>query len=326
MGFPGPIPIRYTTNSGLLTMIVIARRYGQLGNRLFLYAHLIAAARHYGVELRNPCFAEYANLFPSTRGDLWCRYDRHLPETTWAGPRSPRPLSRWRRNALMHSVQTVAKTMNFIGSHQRAATVIRLRPGEECDLESGRFRDAVETGRTLMLQGWLFRSGRLLNEQWSHIRDFFALSSIDQKAIRGVIQQSRRDSDLVVGVHIRRGDYANFQGGRFYFDDDQYSRWMHSVCEQYPQRRVRFLVCSHEALDETKFAGLNITRGPGSALQDMYALAETDWMMGPPSTFTAWAAFVGRRPRVELSSSEATPIAPVTTTAPAKPGTETVAA
>ena len=32
-------------------MIVIARSYGQLGNRLFLYAHMIAAAREYGTSV-----------------------------------------------------------------------------------------------------------------------------------------------------------------------------------------------------------------------------------------------------------------------------------
>ncbi len=55
-------------------MIVIARSFGQLGNRLFLYGHFIAAAAEYGVTLANPCFAEYAHLFPSTANDLWCRY------------------------------------------------------------------------------------------------------------------------------------------------------------------------------------------------------------------------------------------------------------
>ncbi|WP_372898676.1 hypothetical protein [Stieleria sp.] len=290
-------------------MMIIARRYGQLGNRLFLYAHLIAAARHYGVELRNPCFAEYAALFPSTRDDLWCRYATHLSgrsNDTGSG-RAP---SQTVRLGLMHSIQAVAKTMNAVGMRDYPAKVIRLRSGQECDLEGDQFRSAVESGRTLLLQGWLFRSPRLLQNHWSHIRDFFAVSADDQNAIGSTMQQARRASDVVVGVHIRRGDYAEFQGGRYYFDDRLYANWMRSVCDQLPGCTVQFLVCSHERLNPQHFARLNITPGPGTALRDMYALAETDWMMGPPSTFTAWAAFVGRKPRVELQSCEQTVVVP----------------
>lgn len=55
-------------------MIVVGHRFGQLGNRLILSAHLMAAAREYGVGLSNLAFAEYAHLFQGTASDLWCRF------------------------------------------------------------------------------------------------------------------------------------------------------------------------------------------------------------------------------------------------------------
>lgn len=290
-------------------MIVIARKYGQLGNRLFLFSHLIAAARHYGVELRNPCFAEYADLFNSTRHDLWCRYDQHLsgdnsPSQVIQGPETLQGPAPRTRSALMQSVQVLTKSMYTIGLRNYPAKLIRLRSNQHCDLEGDQFRSAIESGRTLLLQGWLFRSNRLLEKHWRHIRDYFTIPMADQAAIASTITGARRDCDVLVGVHIRRGDYADFLGGRYYYDDALYARWMRGICEQIPGRRVRFLVCSHEKLDTKQYAGLDITRGPGSAIRDMYALAETDWMIGPPSTFTAWAAFVGRKPRVELQSKQ----------------------
>lgn len=292
------------------TMIVIARRYGQLGNRLFLYAHLIAAARHYGVELRNPSFAEYAKLFPSTRSDLWCRYDDHLPRPNHRSHATKNEPGQRSRDALMHLTHAVAKGMNLVGMRNYPAKIIRLKSGEECDLQGDRFQKAIASGRTLVLQGWMFRSGRLLHEHQPHIQDFFSLDDHDQSAIDRVIFPARSDCDALIGVHIRRGDYAHFQGGRYYYQDSDYARWMRETEEQMPGRRVRFLVCSHEQLDEKQFAGLRVTRGPGTAIQDMYALAETDWMMGPPSTFTAWAAFVSGRARVELGSRDQQVIVP----------------
>ena len=326
-------------------MIVIARKYGQLGNRLFLYAHLIAAARHYGIELRNPCFAEYADLFPSTRRDLWCRYDRHLDGGSHqsnlpapsnlvtepigssqavsdesggqiihgkltGGREALRVPSQRTRDTLMHSVQTLTKSIHTIGLRNYPAKVIRLKSDEHCDLEGDRFRSAIESGRTLLLQGWLFRSLRLLNLHWPHIRDFFTVSMNDQAAIDSTVDQARCDCDVLVGVHIRRGDYAEFLGGRYFYDDQLYARWMRDVCEQLPGLRVRFLVCSHESLDQDQFTGLNITFGPGTAIRDMYALAKTDWMMGPPSTFTAWAAYMGGKRRIELQSKDFEAIVP----------------
>ncbi|QDV44585.1 Glycosyl transferase family 11 [Stieleria neptunia] len=274
-----------------------------------LYANLIAAARHYGVELRNPCFAEYANLFPSTRHDLWCRYDRHLNRSTSDIEPGQVPSPR-RRGILMNGIHALTNAMNTVGLRHYPAKVIRLRSGQVCDLEGDQFRSAVDSGRTMLLQGWCFRGPRLLQQHWSQIRDFFAISPSDQEAIGRTLDQARRESDLVVGVHIRRGDYAQFRGGRYCFDDHLYAQWMHSVCEQLPGRKVQFLVCSHEQLNLKNFSGLHITRGPGSALRDMYALAETDWMMGPPSTFTTWAAYFGQKPRVELHSREHTVVAP----------------
>ncbi len=290
-------------------MMIIARRYGQLGNRLLLFANLIAAARHYGVELRNPCFAEYADLFPSTRHDLWCRYVAHLNRLSSDTVVGQVPSLR-RRSLLMNGIHASTNAMNAIGMRHYPAKVIQLRSGQNCDLEGDQFRSAVESGRTLLLQGWRFRGPRLLQEHWSQIREFFSISPFDQEAIRRTMHQARRESDLVIGVHIRRGDYAQFQGGRYCFEDQLYAEWMHSVCEQLPGRKVQFLVCSHEQLNLKNFSGLNITPGPGSALRDMYALAETDWMMGPPSTFTTWAAFVGQKPRAELHSREHTVVVP----------------
>lgn len=287
-------------------MIVIARKYGQLGNRLFLFAHLIAAARHYGVELRNPCFGDYAHLFPSTHHDLWCRY---IPDRPCETPPAIAP-SRLSRDVLMSSLAASAKLLHGIGLRRFPAQVIRLRSGEECDLLGDRFGDAVASGRPVLVQGWLFRSGPLMQLHADAIREFFRLHADRQTNIRRVIASARRDCDLLIGVHVRRGDYATFQGGQYFFDDTTYATWMQQICDQFPDRRVRFLVCSHETLDETKYRGLNLSRGPGSAVEDMYALAETDWMIGPPSTFTAWAAFMGNKERLELHAATQHAIAP----------------
>jgi hypothetical protein len=42
--------------------------------------------------------------------------------------------------------------------------------------------------------------------------------------------------------------------------------------------------------------GLDVHPGPGHLVADLAALSGCDWLLGPPSSFSAWAAFAGNRP------------------------------
>ena len=55
-------------------MVIIAKRVGQLGNRLFVFAHIIANAIEYGYEVQNPSFYGYGHYFKGTQNDFFCRY------------------------------------------------------------------------------------------------------------------------------------------------------------------------------------------------------------------------------------------------------------
>ncbi len=44
------------------------------------------------------------------------------------------------------------------------------------------------------------------------------------------------------------------------------------------------------------FSKLQVTFGTGDLIEDMYALASCDYLIGPPSTFTMWASFYGKVP------------------------------
>lgn len=69
-------------------MLIIASKPGQLGNRLFLFAHFVGFSAEQNIPVANPAFDEYANYFEGTRKDLFCRYPQRLsllPER-WRAP------------------------------------------------------------------------------------------------------------------------------------------------------------------------------------------------------------------------------------------------
>ena len=64
------------------------------------------------------------------------------------------------------------------------------------------------------------------------------------------------------------------------------------------------MVCSNADYLSGVFDGLDVTQGTGHITEDMYALAETDMMFGPPSTYTGWAPFYGGSPVTFLETAD----------------------
>lgn len=273
-------------------MIVIARSYGQLGNRLFLYAHFIAAAREYGVGLANPCFAEYAHLFPATSNDLWCRYPRQS-----AGARPPSERS---RKLVAKSVCFAARSLSTVGLTRYPFRVHRIKGEEICDLGGSEFADLTQGGRDLLAIGWLFRSERLLEKHAPAVREHFQIASQHRDHVHRLIASLRQRSDVIVGVHIRHGDYATFMNGQYFYTVEQYAEAMRSIASQLPGRQVAFLVCSNAEVARGDFGELDVHFGSGHIIEDMYAMAEADLLIGPPSTYTLWASFYGDVPLLTM--------------------------
>ena len=115
----------------------------------------------------------------------------------------------------------------------------------------------------------------------------------------------RRDADIVVGVHIRHGDYRAWQGGKYFFPAARYAGWMQELAAQFPDRKVAFFVCSDEPRTAGEFPGLSVGLGAGSPVGDLYALARCDYIFGPLSTFSQWASFYGNKPLFLLNDANA---------------------
>jgi len=50
-------------------MIIISSKFGQLANRLFLFAHFVGFAIERNLTIINPAFEEYAQFFEPTCND-----------------------------------------------------------------------------------------------------------------------------------------------------------------------------------------------------------------------------------------------------------------
>jgi hypothetical protein len=128
---------------------------------------------------------------------------------------------------------------------------------------------------------------------------------------RETAERARGEAEILIGIHVRWGDYQGFANGAYFFPLDYYVQVMRRCAELFPGKSVAFLLVGNEPeklrSSHDVLGNLKITMGPGTAIGDMYSLAECDYIVSPNSTFSLWAAFYGKKPCARLHSRESLP-------------------
>jgi hypothetical protein len=284
-----------------MPVMVLSKKTGQLGNRLTVYAHCLAAAHATGWRLHNPAFAEYSDFFVGPRLVLSaCAATRAKP---------PSPRLRAAAYAAGRVLWEGAKLARW-PSLGRVRTA-RARNEEHLDLKA--VIDEARAGgcRLLVLQGYHFRHHGWFAPHADAVRAFLApaepWATAGARAVADLRARAGADA-AVVGVHIRHGDYQQHLGGRFFWPVATYAGFMRRMADLLAPRPVAFLVCSNAAHQGDDFAGMTHAFGPGHLVSDMHALSRCDFLLGPPSSFSSWAAFHGGARLLRIED----PAAPIT--------------
>ncbi|WP_235300151.1 alpha-1,2-fucosyltransferase [Synechococcus sp. GFB01] len=260
----------------------------------------------------NPFFEEYAKYFIGTRNDILCRFP---------GPQqsliSPTPLGRKIARKLIHKALTMLRhpdsflarslKMAFISSGYE--TTLTNASGEY-DLGSKDFREIAKSNNLIVLTGPLFR---VKTQDWVQknartIRDYFEPVAPIRSTVDRNIHYARQRGSMIVGVHIRRGDYKFFVNGRFFYSHDQYAAIIRNVRNMLEGQSPVFILTSNEPIPEIHYYGLNAIAVNCSPMEDLYTLSNCDYLIGPPSTFSAWASFYGSVPRYTISDPQQKPL------------------
>lgn len=98
-----------------------------------------------------------------------------------------------------------------------------------------------------------------------------------------------------LGVHIRRGDYATWQGGRYLYTDEQYLSIIRQAVALNTDRRVMVYICGNDPqlnrqLYVDALGAENVCFPDGNPGEDLCLLSHCDALIGAPSTFTLVAS------------------------------------
>jgi hypothetical protein len=279
-------------------VVIVAGTYGRLANRLMLFAHLAASAVERGYSVWNPGFGPYASYFPAFAEDVFCR----VPPR-----RSILPARSATRAAAYRAARGLAAAVDRTPIAGRGVEVVRLRGREAIDLGSPAFVEAARR-RLVFVEGWVLRDHKAFEARGDELRELFRPAESHLSSAARAVSLARSGGDVVVGVHVRRGDYQVWEEGRYFWTLDRYAALMRAVSALFLGEEVSFLVCSDEQVSVADFSGLNVTLGPGTEIGDLYAFAGCDLLFGPPSTYTSWASFYGRVPLWMVSDPEEAPM------------------
>ena len=261
-------------------------RYGQLGNRLAYLKAFLAIAMEYRLSIANFTFDEYARYFKGTCAD-WAFGFPASPK----GRRLPRFAGRLLR-VLLAGMEPV------IRSHGRCLGLSAAETAENgCFMfTDGRLAAAARRRNLVFYKGWPVVPPEIMAKHADQIREYFALSGDFARTVATYLAAARQGCDLLVGIHVRQGDYQHWNGGRFYYSTPQYAVLMQHIVRKHAGRQVRFVVCSNVVQDWSVFAALPLVRGTGEAVVDLYVLSGCDEIYGPQSSYSAWAAYYGQKP------------------------------
>lgn len=262
MELVGPEIQQIAKKNGAAYVIIVYRSIGNHCNQLFQYAHYSAFCRKHGVR-----------FVPLFIGPLTSDFQRLGTEHGLANARLWYPL-------LSYAVKFLVK----LGA---------LKPWGFDSPEAVRgFLNDFSPAKTYLVSGWEFKFDDLLEEYRDTFKELFELN--------GAAHSSPTNSKTL-GIHIRRGDYRFFEGGKYYFSDETYKNIILRAQKVFKGKIERVVVFTNDPdIDRGAYTQIqNVEFSATSSkpyVHDLEAMSRCGWLIGPPSTFTMWASYVGKVP------------------------------
>ncbi len=250
-------------------MIIVTDGVANHSNRLFQNIHFEAFCKDHGLFFRNPSMYDIAPFYgikPWPFDKFECRVYAALE----------------RRN-LFHA-------MNFDdGMGNREETIGRLG------------RHGIH-----FVTGWLFKVKDLTEKyhdyfikKYTLLPRFYEDSPLYRQFVSVDTEKFAR-----IAIHIRRGDYKTWEGGKYYYEDADYLRFIDRMRELVRSELGKECLFYIFTNDKVGIAGEGITLSDSPWYVDQLVMSRCDYIIGPPSTFSLWASYMGRTPFYHVKDKE----------------------
>jgi hypothetical protein len=155
-----------------------------------------------------------------------------------------------------------------------------------------------KTAVSCLIDGWSCRHNhKYLDVVFDDIHFLFSPSREIVQRCETKFDRIMENADIVIGIHLRRGDYKTYKNGRYYYDDQTNVCWMNQMSILFTEKKVAFFIASNEPVNLSAFIPFDCFISEiNSPMDDLFSLSLCDYIIGPPSTYSMWASFYGKKP------------------------------
>ncbi len=239
-------------------MVVLFKGYNNHSNRLLQAIHLDAFCMEHGLEFYNPSFWRMKGLY-GIKG-------------------KPMDAVVWSLLCTLNKIHLLPKIKFNQGGMQE------------------KYEQMLQQKKLVFVHGWRFRNFELTEKyqkelvaKYSVLPELYETNELYQKVLN-----TDRSAYNLVGVHVRKGDYRTWKNGIYFFEDTVYQAYMNNMdaaLSKATGKQTMFLVFSNETLQIQPSETVLISKNPWYVDQKIMSLC--DYLIGPPSTFTLWASYLG---------------------------------
>lgn len=252
-------------------MIALFSRYGRTGNRLVINIHALATALATGQDFFSFFGKEIVDLSGVSHVRIKNSSVRFLPLSTDAFP--------------FRLIGKMRALFESLGLCRNVGTVHDMNP---CFFASNRLHILID---------WFQRNPEAVHREADRIREILSFLPKHSAKSDFIFQNlsTHPGRPVYAGLHIRRTDYREWRGGEFFWSFDAYRHFMDSFAAGIVGHQVVFVVSSDEKIPQGFFSSNDFQTIflSGNAFEDMCALSRCDYVMGPRSSFSRIAAFLG---------------------------------
>lgn len=132
----------------------------------------------------------------------------------------------------------------------------------------------------------------------SVLQDIFSPSQQIIQDVSSELDKYKSEGYFIVGVHMRGGDYRHWENGQYFFEKEEYRDFMSQIKALFAKKKVCFFISTNEKYDKSYFDEFTLCElnKNTTAIHDLYALSQCNRIIGPHSSFSRWASFIGDVP------------------------------
>ena len=202
-------------------MVIIVSRVGWLANRLLHASSFMGNAKEHGYKVLHLFFDDYYPFFSESLSD------NRIP-IKFLGKRDS-----WLLSSFQKFVTLGVKAFSKLGITKLPFVEIVRYDGwhqglKPFDLNDERFVKKARS-KLILVMGWAFRDPENFKKHKSLLLDTWMPNKYYRDNVEKYLNKYKDGADLLIGVHLRGGDYKSFEGGKWYYTPGQYYEKMKEV-------------------------------------------------------------------------------------------------